>query len=84
MCTQAKEKAALQQQEKAQDEDDNYTELCNHVSGDTLTENPDVSQSAFGSHRVVPDRWKGMSPAQVQEIRMTQEAQKQEKAVSTL
>ncbi len=80
--TQAKEKAALQQQERAQEEDDNFTEMCNNVHGDILTENPDVAQSAFGSHRVIPDRWKGMSPSQIEEIRMTQEAQKQERAVS--
>ena len=79
---QAKEKSAQRQQEKAQEEDDNYTELCNHVHGDLLTENPDVAQSAFGSHRVIPDRWKGMSPSQVEEIKVTQEIQKQEKSVS--
>ena len=56
--------------------------MCNNVHGDILTENPDVAQSAFGSHRVIPDRWKGMSPSQIEEIRMTQEAQKQERAVS--
>ena len=32
----------------AQEQDDNLTELCNHVHGD---ENPAVAQSAFGSHR---------------------------------
>ena len=34
-----------------QEQDDNLTELCNHVHGDILTENPAVAQSAFGSHR---------------------------------
>ena len=48
---QAKEKAAQKQQEMAQEQDDNLTELCNHVHGDTLTENPAVAQSAFGPHR---------------------------------
>ena len=37
----------------AQEQDDNFTELCNHVHGDVLTENPTVAQSAFGSHRSV-------------------------------
>lgn len=46
-----------------------------------LTENPDVAQSAFGGHRVIPDRWKGMNPAEVQEIREIQELQKEEKEV---
>jgi hypothetical protein len=63
----------------AQEQDDNFTELCNHVHGDMLTENPAVAQSAFGQHRVIPDRWKGMSPRQVEEVRRTQEQQKLEK-----
>ena len=81
---QAKEKEAEKQQERAQEQDDDYTELSNHIHGDILTENPDVAQSAFGGHRVIPDRWKGMSPAQVQEIRATQEMQKREKEVCSL
>ena len=44
-------------------------------------ENPDVSQSGFGGHRVITDRWKGMSPRQVGEIRATQEMQREEKEV---
>ncbi|CAI8052397.1 RIB43A-like with coiled-coils protein 2, partial [Geodia barretti] len=74
-----KEKAGQKQQEMAQEQDDNFTELCNHVHGDMLTENPAVAQSAFGLHRVIPDRWKGMSPRQVEEVRRTQEQQKLEK-----
>ena len=31
--------------------------------------------------RVIPDRWKGMSPKQVHEVRATQEQQKAEKKV---
>ena len=31
--------------------------------------------------RVIPDRWKGMSPKQVHEVRTTQEQQKAEKKV---
>lgn len=75
----AKEKCAQQQQEKAQEQDDNYTELSNGIHGDLLTENPEVAQSGFGQHRVIPDRWKGMSPRQVQQIRETQERQEEEK-----
>ena len=48
---QAKEKAAQQHQAMAEEQDNNLTELCNHVHGDMLTENPAVAQSAFGSHR---------------------------------
>eukprot|EP00731_Ephydatia_muelleri_P021546 Em0014g137a len=75
----AKEKQAQLEHDKVQEEDDNFTEVCNHVNGDLLTENPDVAQSAFGPHRVIPDRWKGMSPSQLEEIRKTQEFQRQEK-----
>ena len=39
-----------------QEQDDNLTELCNHVHGDILTENPAVAQSAFGSHRYMAFR----------------------------
>ena len=49
-----------------------------------LTENPAVAQSAFGPHRVVPDRWKGMSPEQLAEIRRVQEMQKKEQEVSLI
>jgi hypothetical protein len=47
-----------------------------HIFGDTLTENPAVAQSAFGPHRVIPDRWKGMSPQQLEDIRREQEKQR--------
>ena len=78
---QASEKMSQDQQKKVQEEDDNYTEICNNVHGDMLSENPEVAQSAFGSHRVVPDRWKGMSPQQVQDVLETQERQKLERKV---
>ena len=48
---QAKEKSFQKQQELTQEIDDNYTELKNQINGDILTENPDVSQSAFGPNR---------------------------------
>lgn len=81
LTKQAKEKAAQQQQEQIQEQDNNYTELSNHIHSDLLTENPDIAQSAFGGHRVIPDRWKGMSPRQVEEIRAIQNMQIQEKEV---
>merc|ERR1712168_723412 len=43
-----------------------------------LTENPDVSRSAFGPHRVIPDRWKGMSEAELASIRAVQDRQRLE------
>ena len=38
-----------------------------------------MAESAFGPHRVITDRWKGMSPEQLEEIRRIQELQRQEK-----
>ena len=84
LCTQAKEKEAIQSQQKIQEVDDNYTEMSNQIHGDMLSENPDVALSAFGPHRVVPDRWKGMSPAQVQDVLDTRERQRQEGEVCCL
>ncbi|RUS73971.1 hypothetical protein EGW08_018271 [Elysia chlorotica] len=58
-----------------QDLDDKMTEIANNIFGDILTENPAVAQSAFGPHRVITDRWKGMSPEQIEEIRNQQARQ---------
>lgn len=76
-----KEKKTKDELAKQQEQDDNFTEISNHVFGDILTENPDVAQSAFGSHRVITDRWKGMTPAQLAEIRYVQQQQLKEKEV---
>ncbi|GFO15542.1 rib43a-like with coiled-coils protein 2 [Plakobranchus ocellatus] len=67
-----KERFRLKEQ---QDLDDKMTEIANNVFGDILTENPAVAQSAFGPHRVITDRWKGMSPEQLEEIRKQQARQ---------
>lgn len=80
----ARERQAKEDTEKQQELDDNFTEISNSVFGDMLTENPDVAQSAFGPHRVITDRWKGMSPAQLAEIRRIQQAQQEEKEVIQL
>ncbi|XP_072027489.1 LOW QUALITY PROTEIN: RIB43A-like with coiled-coils protein 2 [Amphiura filiformis] len=75
----ADEQAEKKRLSEEQDLDNNFTEIMNHVNGDMLTENPDVAQSAFGAHRVIPDRWKGMSPEQLEDIRRMQDLQRQEK-----
>lgn len=75
----ARERKAKEDADKQQEQDDNFTEISNSVFGDMLTENPDVAQSAFGPQRVITDRWKGMSPAQLAEIRRIQQAQVEEK-----
>ncbi|XP_071816243.1 RIB43A-like with coiled-coils protein 2 [Apostichopus japonicus] len=71
-----KEKKRLSNEEEL---DNNFTEIANLINGDMLTENPDVASSAFGPHRVITDRWKGMSPEQIEEIRRIQDLQRQEK-----
>ncbi|CAD5112305.1 unnamed protein product [Dimorphilus gyrociliatus] len=75
----ANEKAARDALKQKQDEDDKATEIANQIMGDILTENPAVAQSAFGAHRVVPDRWKGMSPEQIADIRREQAKQMADK-----
>jgi len=75
----ARERQVKEDNQKQQELEDNLTEISNHVFGDMLTENPAVAQSAFGSHRVIPDRWKGMSPSEVNTIRYTQHQQVDEK-----
>ena len=57
--------------------------MANMLYGDFLTENPACAQSAFGAHRVIPDRWKGMTPEQVNEIRRVQDIQRKEAQVTT-
>lgn len=77
---QAEERKQREKNEQAAVLQDNLTEIKNHVFGDMLTENPDVAQSAFGSHRVITDRWKGMNQEQIDQIRKTQAAQVVDKA----
>ena len=75
------ERKAKEDADKQKELEDNLTQISNHVFGDMLTENPAVAQSAFGSHRVITDRWKGMSPAEINSIRHTQQQQIEEKKV---
>ena len=67
---------------KMQEQDDNMTEIANAIFSDMLTENPDQAISQFGPNRVVPDRWKGMSPEQLEQIRKEQMRQVAEKQVN--
>jgi len=75
----ARERQAKEDNERQQILEDNLTEIANQVNGDVLTENPSVASSAFGSHRVITDRWKGMSPAEVDSVRFIQQQQIEEK-----
>ncbi|CAF1288734.1 unnamed protein product [Adineta steineri] len=64
---------------KRQTDHDNYAEMANMISCDLLTENADQAISQYGPHRVVPDRWKGMSEDQLRQIREEQQRQVEEK-----
>ncbi|KAM5146927.1 RIB43A-like with coiled-coils protein 2 [Mantella aurantiaca] len=75
----AMEAAESRKLENQQEEDHNFAEIYNHLTGDILTEDPAAALSSFGPHRVVPDRWKGMSPEQIKAILEIQEQQRQEK-----
>ena len=77
----ARERKSKENSDRRKELEDNLTEISNHVNGDMLTENPGVAQSAFGSHRVISDRWKGMSPSQVNEVLQTQHQQVEENMV---
>lgn len=75
------ESAEKKIQQKKQDQEDNLAEISNLLRGDLLSENPQQAASSFGPHRVVPNRWKGMSREQLEHIRLVQKQQVQEKLV---
>ncbi|XP_053328935.1 RIB43A-like with coiled-coils protein 1 [Spea bombifrons] len=76
LTLEASERRKLQNQ---QEQENNFKEIYNHMTGDILTENPAVAVSAFGPHRVIPDRWKGMTAEQFKAICEKQEQQRLEK-----
>ncbi|XP_021114468.1 RIB43A-like with coiled-coils protein 2 isoform X4 [Heterocephalus glaber] len=76
---QAMESAERKRQEKRQEQEDNMAEISSQLRGDLLSENPQQAASSFGPHRVVPDRWKGMSREQLEGVRLAQKQQIQEK-----
>ncbi|CAL4059909.1 unnamed protein product, partial [Meganyctiphanes norvegica] len=67
------------EQQRLADKRAEEQELRNAVLGSFLTEDPSVACSAFGPHRVITDRWKGMSPQQKKEIARIQQQQIEEK-----
>ena len=66
---------------KQQEYDDTITAISNALYSDLLTENPAQSISAFGPGRIIPDRFKGMTPEQLSEIRKQQEDQMKDNKV---
>ncbi|CAI5795929.1 Uncharacterized protein PODLI_1B027085 [Podarcis lilfordi] len=76
---QAAEVAEQQRLAQQREQDNNYAEIYNHLTGDLLTENPDIAKSLVGPHHVITDRWKGMTSAEVEAVRKAQEEQCKEK-----
>ncbi|XP_036596033.1 RIB43A-like with coiled-coils protein 1 [Trichosurus vulpecula] len=60
------------------EQDDNLTEIYNHLTSDMLTENSSVSSNPLVPHRVILERWKGMTPEQIATIQKEQAAQRLE------
>ncbi|NXU73783.1 RIBC2 protein, partial [Oreotrochilus melanogaster] len=73
--SQAAELVEKKRWEKFQKMKDDMDEISNLLRGDLLSENPAQAVSSFGSHRVVTDRWKGMSQDQLMAIRSSQKQQ---------
>ncbi|XP_013923552.1 PREDICTED: RIB43A-like with coiled-coils protein 1 [Thamnophis sirtalis] len=72
---QAAEVAEQQRVSQQREQDDNYAEIHNHLTGNLLSEDPSVAKSSLGSNRVITDRWKGMSPEQLQAVWQMQKQQ---------
>ncbi|ETE63398.1 RIB43A-like with coiled-coils protein 2, partial [Ophiophagus hannah] len=65
--------------EKQQEEEANERDILSQLQGDLLSENPQQAVSSFGPNGIITDRWKGMSQAQLKEIRDIQLQQVLEK-----
>ncbi|XP_062556055.1 RIB43A-like with coiled-coils protein 2 [Armigeres subalbatus] len=66
------------QQKQREDEEDNLAEIYNNLTSDMLTENPEVAISNLGPNRIIPYAYKGMSEAELEQIRIGQMQQKEE------
>ncbi|XP_053682422.1 RIB43A-like with coiled-coils protein 2 isoform X1 [Sabethes cyaneus] len=65
-------------QQKHEEQEDNLAEIYNHLTSDILTENPEVAKSSLGPNRIIPYAYKGMSLLELQQIRETQEKQRED------
>ncbi|XP_066986742.1 RIB43A-like with coiled-coils protein 2 [Macrobrachium rosenbergii] len=75
----SREKSNAQQEKRTAERKAEAQEVRNAVLGTFLNEDPDMARSALGPHRVIVDRWKGMSPQQKKEIQSIQAKQIEEK-----
>jgi hypothetical protein len=69
---QADEKALKRRLDEAKELEDKQAEIYNHVTGDLLTENPEVANSSFGPGRKIQYLYKGMSPEERENVRKEQ------------
>ncbi|GFR33210.1 RIB43A-like with coiled-coils protein 2 [Trichonephila clavata] len=53
-------------QQKIRDELENKKDIEFQYHGEMLAENPSVARNHHQSHRILPDRWKGMTKAQLE------------------
>lgn len=70
---------------EAQGKDDKMAEVHNAITGDFLTENPELAfSSALGPGRIVTALYKGLTPAMKQAIYDEQAKQRQELKVTII
>jgi hypothetical protein len=69
---QADEKALQRRLDEAKELEDKQAEIYNHVTGDMLTENPEVANSSLGPGRKIQYLYKGMSPEERENVRKEQ------------
>jgi hypothetical protein len=72
LLLQADEQAQQCRLDKAKELEDEQAEIYNHITGDMLTENPDVANSSLGPARKIQYLYKGMSPAERENVRKEQ------------
>ncbi|XP_040514053.1 RIB43A-like with coiled-coils protein 2 isoform X1 [Gallus gallus] len=77
--SQAAEVAERKKLDKRQKMKDDMDEISSLLQGNLLSENRAQAISSFGTHRVITDRWKGMSQDQLMAIRSFQQQQVLEK-----
>ncbi|KAK7916202.1 hypothetical protein WMY93_011963 [Mugilogobius chulae] len=77
----AAEQAERKREERRQEERENLAEMWHTVTSDMMTENAEAAEQPGGGRppRVLTDRWKGMSPSQLNAIHKEREAQCEEK-----
>lgn len=62
------ERDMLKKQKNHEEMNDNTAEICNMMTSDMLTENPDVAQSCLGMNRRIGYMYKGMTPEEKKQV----------------